>query len=451
MGRLYSSAYYALHDTRTPLRFARDSRRSHVGARLLLRARAAGAARHRSRTGARPGSRCRPASRDGSSSRCCARASTGASATPEFPVDSSRRLWGSARRSRPRSGGWRGELTGGSRSRLSFLDAVLVLWRTDWSISARRTRSRFPRRAAHSPEFAGVVRRRSRVSARTGRPALFVRGIIQSWPFPTPFSRRFRICRSRPGCISGATRTERCCTSARRNACGRACAATSPRDHVESLKTRALMLSVGGARDDRRAERGARADSRSEPDQGVPPEVQHRAARRQVVSVHQGHGRRAVSARVGDAASRRRRQSLLRPVHRRRRDASGAERREADLHGSLVQLRHAEADARAAVPRLLHQAVQGAVHPRADAGRVSRDDRRGAASFSTAGRGKSCGACASECSWPPSRSTSSAPPNCATRCSISSGWKSRRSCCRSKAAIATWSATRATATTPSWR
>ena len=132
------------------------------------------------------------------------------------------------------------------------------------------------------------------------------------------------------------------------------------------------------ARDDRRAERSARADPRSEPHQGVPPEVQHRAARRQVVSVHQGHGRRAVSARVGHAASRRRRQPLLRAVHRRRRDAARAERREAHLHGALVQLRHAEADARAAVPRLLHQALQGAVHPRADAGRVSRDDRRGA-------------------------------------------------------------------------
>ena len=41
------------------------------------------------------------------------------------------------------------------------------------------------------------------------------------------------------------------------------------------------------------------------------------------------------------------------------------------------------ANARAAVPRLLHQAMQGPVHPRADAGRISRDDRRGAACSST--------------------------------------------------------------------
>ena len=65
-------------------------------------------------------------------------------------------------------------------------------------------------------------------------------------------------------------------------------------------------------------------------------------------------------------AARERRRELLRTVHRRRRDAAGAQRREADLHRALVQLRHAGADARAAVPRLPHRAVQGAVHSRAD-------------------------------------------------------------------------------------
>ena len=78
----------------------------------------------------------------------------------------------------------------------------------------------------------------------------------------------------------------------------------------------------------------------------------------------------AVSARLGDAAAAWTTAPLLRPVHRRRRDAARAQRGEAHLHRAVVQLRHAEADARAAVPRLPHRAVQGAVHPRADAGRV---------------------------------------------------------------------------------
>ena len=138
---------------------------------------------------------------------------------------------------------------------------------------------------------------------------------------------------------------------------------------------------------------------------------------------------RAVPARLRDAAARRRRRALLRPVHRRRRDAARAQRREAHLHRALVQLRHAEADARAAVPRLLHQALQGAVHSRADAGRVSRDDRRGAASSSTGGRDEvDAPRARADGRSRRSRSTSSARPSCATRCSISSGWRSRRSC-----------------------
>ena len=44
---------------------------------------------------------------------------------------------------------------------------------------------------------------------------------------------------------------------------------------------------------------------------------------------------------------------------------------------------------------------------------------------------------ASGWSWRPSSSTSSARPSCATCCTISSRWKSRRSCSRSRAATAT--------------
>jgi excinuclease ABC subunit C len=52
---------------------------------------------------------------------------------------------------------------------------------------------------------------------------------------------------------------------------------------------------------------------------------------------------------------------------------------------------------------------------------------------------------------PPSRWTSSAPRSCAMRSTISSKWKNRPWCSMSKAAIATCSDTRETATTRWWR
>ena len=123
----------------------------------------------------------------------------------------------------------------------------------------------------------------------------------------------------------------------------------------------------------------------------------------------------------------RRRRAVLRPVHRRRRDAARAQRREAHLHRAVVQLRHAARDAGARLPRLSHRPVQGAVHSRAVAGRLPRDDRRGAAVPRWSdGRGR-CGASAS--AWTTRRRiwTSSARPSCAMRCGTSSGWRSRRS------------------------
>ena len=128
---------------------------------------------------------------------------------------------------------------------------------------------------------------------------------------------------------------------------------------------------------------------------------------------------------------------LLRAVHRRRSDAPRAQRREADLHGAELQLRHAGADARAAVPRLLHQALQGAVHPGAVAARLPGDDRRGGALSRRAARRSRAPRHASGWTSRPSSSTSSAPPSCAMRCTTSSRWRSRPSCSRSRAAIAT--------------
>ncbi len=132
-------------------------------------------------------------------------------------------------------------------------------------------------------------------------------------------------------------------------------------------------------RNDRAPHGSTCVGARGESHQGVQAALQHRAAGRQVLSVHQGHDQRTVSARLRHPAADRRRGPLLRAVHRCRRDATGAQRREAHLHGSLVPLRHAEGDAGARVSRLPHWPVQGALHPAPDAGRVSGDDRRGAA------------------------------------------------------------------------
>ena len=71
-------------------------------------------------------------------------------------------------------------------------------------------------------------------------------------------------------------------------------------DDMASVKTRHMVGLIADV-DTIVAERGARADPRGEPDQGVPPAVQHRAARRQVVSVHQGHGAGELPADLRDA------------------------------------------------------------------------------------------------------------------------------------------------------
>src|SRR5216117_3923689 len=60
-------------------------------------------------------------------------------------------------------------------------------------------------------------------------------------------------------------------------------------ERIESVKTYALMNQVAG-RNDRRSLGGARADSRSEPHQGVQAPLQHFAARRQELPAYQSDG-----------------------------------------------------------------------------------------------------------------------------------------------------------------
>ena len=78
MGRLYASTFWALHDTRTPLRTASIRVCLTIGLATSLRFRSQGLWASRP-DGERQGSPPRPASRDGSSSSCFGGPSTGVS------------------------------------------------------------------------------------------------------------------------------------------------------------------------------------------------------------------------------------------------------------------------------------------------------------------------------------------------------------------------------------
>ena len=135
---------------------------------------------------------------------------------------------------------------------------------------------------------------------------------------------------------------------ARRSAFGRACAATSPATTPRASRRASLM----------RQARGLETIV-------VPSEVHALILEANLIKEY--HPRYNIALRddksypyikvtvqepfprvLGDAAAGERRRPLLRAVHRRRRDAARAQRREADLHGAVVQLRHAEARCRSA-------------------------------------------------------------------------------------------------------
>ena len=106
------------------------------------------------------------------------------------------------------------------------------------------------------------------------------------------------------------------------------------------------------------------------------PAVQRAAARRQVVPVHRGHGRRRVSAGDVHARAAPARDGLLRPVREREEGARDARRAEPRLPVPALRGAEARAPLRDPVPRLPHRAVHGAVH-RGDLGAgVRRDHRR---------------------------------------------------------------------------
>ena len=121
--------------------------------------------------------------------------------------------------------------------------------------------------------------------------------------------------------------------------------------------------------------RGRGAAARAELHQAVPAALQHPPARRQVLPVHRDQARRGVPARLLHARAPRAGQPLLRPVLERpgARDARPARR-----SSSTAPARGpSRAGAAAPVPRLLHQALPGALRrlrPRARSTAPSIDE-----------------------------------------------------------------------------
>ena len=187
-----------------------------------------------------------------------------------------------------------------------------------------------------------------------------------------PAERRFR--RSRASTSSAASGA-RFCTSARRNRCARACAATSRRAG-HALHDRAAAGAGRRHRGDRHGHRGRGASPGAEPRQTASAAVQRAASGRQVVPVHRGHGRgrlpaRDVHARAAPAGGR-----LLRPVREREEGARDAGRAQPGL--PVPALRGAEAGPplRDPLPRLPHRALPGPVRGLHLEGGLPRDHRQ---------------------------------------------------------------------------
>jgi len=147
MGRLYSSTYYALHDTRTPLRFAmvRVALTTVLGYLFAIPLpHLIGIDAHWGAAGLTR----RPALRGGSSSCCCARASISELVRPDF-----QRVRRSSCGRRRRSRRWRAGKRAGWSRRTAASCSAFWFWRsTASSICSPRLRLRFPNRSGSSRE-----------------------------------------------------------------------------------------------------------------------------------------------------------------------------------------------------------------------------------------------------------------------------------------------------------
>ena len=133
------------------------------------------------------------------------------------------------------------------------------------------------------------------------------------------------------------------------------------REAYATAKTAELVERI----DDYRVRLGAVRDRgalpRAEPDQAAPADVQHPAARRQVVPVHRRHGRRRVPARHVHPRAAPKDRAVLRPLLERQEGARDARRPEPRVPVPPVRGPDARPPLRRAVPRLPHRPVRGPV------------------------------------------------------------------------------------------
>ena len=134
----------------------------------------------------------------------------------------------------------------------------------------------------------------------------------------------------------------------------------------------------GRCRDDRGAERAAVAAPREQPDQGVPAPVQRPAQGRQELSVDRRDASRIRFPGCWSPGGATFRGPLLRALYRRRRDAAHPGPGAPHLHGAKLRRRSPRRAAGAALPRLPHRALPGALRRLAGRGGLpGHDCRRG--------------------------------------------------------------------------
>ena len=126
----------------------------------------------------------------------------------------------------------------------------------------------------------------------------------------------------------------------------------------------------------RRGERAGGAAHRADLHQAVQAALQHPAARRQVLSLHRHQPRRGLPARLLHARAPPPRPRLLRPLLEREARARDARPARQDLPVPLLRGRRAGPPLGLAVPRLLHQALRGALRRLRLEGGVPGGDRR---------------------------------------------------------------------------
>ena len=201
----------------------------------------------------------------------------------------------------------------------------------------------------------------------TSRPNAGPRDIIKLYCPRWNSERKLRNCPWRPECISTKTPAARVIYVGKAKSLRLRVRSYFSDDRLADVKTGTLISEAHGCRLHSGRQRKRGAGARKQPDQAVEAALQHPAARRQDLSVHQAD-EREISARVRDAAAAQGRLDLLRSVLSGQPGASAGELHSPPFSGAVVQ-GGSDALPSEAVPAVPHSPLPGAV-------RGGTDDRR---------------------------------------------------------------------------